>query len=63
MNEDIAMARALFWNDQAKQRYFNLSRCIIGLTKLKDLERDIEMDAATYASAMDNLKQITSNKK
>ena len=58
--DDITMLKTLHWNDQAKQRYFNVSRAIIGLKRIADYERDVEMDDATLLqiqNALGNTKQ------
>jgi len=56
MNSDVKMLKSLFWNDQAKQRYFNVSRAIVGLSRIKDYERDASMDEATYNSMLTKIQ-------
>ena len=59
-NKLLNTGAALFIQDQAKQRYFNLNRYIIGLKRLVDAKRDFEMDSNTWQQAMSqfsNLKQ------
>ena len=54
----LQMGATLFVNDQAKQRYFNLGRYIIGCKRLVDAKRDLEMDDVTYNQAISQLGNI-----